>query len=349
MDMKNISICLAGLGNVGSQFIKLLQERQDLIKSKYGFVLEINAVALRSGGIISSAPLDLNLLLELSHKGKLELYPGWGSNIKGYQVVSESAVDILLDGTPTNLKTGEPSLTYLKTALAKGMHVVTLAKGGLVLDFNNLKDLARKNGVEIRYSGATAAALPTIDIANYCLAGVSVTEIMGILNGTSNYVLTKMTEEGMTFEAALKEAQVLGIAEPQPELDVGGWDTAAKILILSNEIFGIDLTLEDISVTGITHVTLSMIEEAKKQGEVIKLVGESRLVQGGRSKDKPNVEVMVGPQTLPNDHTLAGVKNTTKAIYFNTDTMGELSVIGGKSDPRAAAAAALKDIINLAR
>jgi homoserine dehydrogenase len=220
------------------------------------------------------------------------------------------------------------------------MHVVSLNKGPFVLAFWELSRRAAEKGVALKLSGATAAALPTVDIATYCLAGATISKILGILNGTSNYILTRM-EAGLTFAEALREAQDMGIAERDPSLDVGGWDTANKLLILTNVALGTNLRLEDIEVQGITDITPQDVRAAREAGHVIKLLGQAE-------RDESGVRASVRPVTLPREHPLAAVTGTTKAVHFETDTMGSLTVIGGRSDPRAAAAAALKDIINLA-
>ena len=351
--MRKIKICLSGLGNVGHHFVKLLNERHDLLKNQYNLDLQLHAIAGSRGGVLSSSDITRKVVKSSSNRESWSIaFPGCGrDDLTGCQVIENCRADVLVEATPTNLLTGEPGLTNIRTALERGISVVTLTKGPLVKDFPGLMNLAKKKGVSLKFSGATAAALPTVDMVNYCLAGSTVKKISGILNGTTNYILTKMSQGDIDYHTALKEAQEMGVAESNPELDVEGWDTAAKILILTNTIYGTDLCLDDIPVTGIQGVTSEMIDEAARDGKTIKLIGESCL-EGPFHNQKQKVtgiSVSVSPVDLESDHALSRINGTTKAINFETDTLGDFTVVGGKSDPRAAAAAVIKDIVNLAR
>ncbi len=350
--MKKVKICLSGLGNVGRHFIKLLIERREMLQGKYGLDIELIAISCSDGGLVSTSPIDLNAIYDYSRQQPWALsFPGIGRDgLEGWQIIENSQADILVEATPTDLQTGEPGLTNFKTAIASGMDIVTLTKGALVKDFSGLINLSKSKGLVIKFSGATAAALPTIDMAEYCLAGSTINSIKGILNGTTNFILTRMSQEKVSYDSALKEAQELGIAEPKPDLDVQGWDTAAKIVILSNAIYGTTLSMTDIPVSGIERIDPGVLEKASSEGQVVKLIGESSIIAESRGKhDQGKVNVSVAPVTIDAEHVLAAVDGTAKAIHFETDTLGELTVIGGKSSPRAAAAAALKDLINLAK
>jgi homoserine dehydrogenase len=231
-------------------------------------------------------------------------------------------------------------MTHIQTALTHGRHVVTAAKGPLVLRYKELKALAEKSKVKLMISAATAAALPTLDVGLSCLAGTEVLSAEGILNGTTNYILTRMHEDGSPYGEALEEAQKMGVAEPDPSLDVEGRDTANKILLIANEVFQASISLQDVAVEGITKVTLQDIERAKEEGKVIKLIGKVEKKDG-------RILASVAPMALPANHPLAGVRGTEKAISYLTDTMDRVTVSGGKSNPLGAAAALLKDIIRI--
>jgi homoserine dehydrogenase len=211
----------------------------------------------------------------------------------------------------------------------------------LVVEFSGVRKKAEKNRVSLGMSGATAAALPTLDVALHSLAGAEIYRIEGILNGTTNYILTRMSE-GMEYSVALWEAQEKGIAEPNPSQDVEGWDTAAKILIITNVIFGAAYTLRDIHVEGITHIPSELREDARAAGNALKLIG--RFVHKNKL---PLLETRLS--LIDPSHPLFGVYGTQKGITFFSDTMDSVTVTGGKSDPRGAAAALLKDIINIYR
>ena len=172
-----------------------------------------------------------------------------------------------------------------------------------------------------------------------CLAGTHVSSIEGILNGTTNYILSKMRNNGTPYDVALKEAQNFGIAETDPSYDVEGKDTANKIVLIANQVFGKTVGLADITVKGITRVTPDDIEAASKDGKVIKLIGTAQMVDG-------DLRLSVAPKAIDEKHPLAAVNGSEKAITYMTDTMGSITVSGGKSSPVGAAAAVLKDLIN---
>jgi len=262
----------------------------------------------------------------------------WKAGLTVEAVLKKIEPGVLVECTPSNIQTGEPGLGHIQAALENGWHVVTANKGPLVVAFRMLQNLARENRLSLGYSGATAAALPTLDVGLYSLAGAEILAIEGILNGTSNFILTRMGE-GATFEEALKDAQARGIAEHNPALDVEGWDTAAKLLLIANSVLGLDLSLDDIKIKGITEISPGRIEGAKREGRALKLIGKIRRTEGRWRAE-------VSPSAIEAGHPLFHVDGTNKGITFLTDTMGSVTVTGGKSDPRGAAAALLKDIIH---
>ncbi len=338
-----VKVCLSGFGNVGRHFARLVSERAPEISKKYGFELSLRAVAELNGGVLSSGPIDISELLRCWEAGAIWSYPEAGTTAsKGVEIIRQCEADVLVEATPTNIVDGEPGISHFRTAMQRGMHVVTLSKGPMVVAFREMMEVAKHNAVSLRYSGATAAALPAFDVASHCLAGSSITLFEGILNGTTNYVLDQMASRKITYKEALGEAQQLGVAEPDPTLDVSGWDTACKTIILANSIFGSDIKPDDLNVEGITHLLPEDVDRALARGNVLKLIGRAA-IEGGELK------VSVAPQQISEEHMFAAVRGTTKAVRFESDTMGELVVMGGKSDPRAAAAAALKDVINIFR
>ena len=214
-------------------------------------------------------------------------------------------------------------------------------KGPFVVDFDGIRKKAAKNRLSLGMSGATAAALPTLDVALRSLAGTEIYRIEGILNGTSNYILTRM-DEGLEYPDAMKEAQGSGIAEPDPSQDVEGWDTAAKLLIITNAVFKTAYSLRDIHVEGITGIPLDRMKKAKEMNKKIKLMGRC-------TSDNDEIKIETRLSLIDRSHPLYGIDGAQKGITFYTDTMDSITVTGGKSDPRGAAAALLKDIINIYR
>ena len=199
--------------------------------------------------------------------------------------------------------------------------------------------MAAENKVAFKISGATGAALPTLDIGFFSTAGAEITSIEGILNGTTNYILTRM-KEGSNFQSALKEAQEKGIAEPDPSLDIVGWDTAYKMLLISNSLLNIDISLDEVKVTGIRAIPQKLVNKGREKGKSLKLLG----ILSGK---EGNYQVQVKPEVIDENHPLYNVNGTEKGIVYHTDTMSSITVSGGKSDPLGAAASLLKDIIHI--
>ncbi len=285
--------------------------------------------------------MDWKELADLSSGFRPERSSFWKPTFCLTEALEADETGVLVECTPSDIKHGEPALSHIYQALEAGWHVVTANKGPLVVDFRGLKEKAAKNRVSLGLSAAAAAALPTLDVALYSLAGTEVRSIEGILNGTTNYMLTRMSQ-GLDYKMALREAQKLGIAEPDPSLDVEGWDTAGKMLIITNAIFNAGFTLENIHVEGITNIPSELRERARKEGKCIKLLGRFAHLDG-----TPKIETTLS--LIDSYHPLYGVNGAQKGITFHTDTMDSVTVIGGKSDPRGAAAALLKDIINIYR
>jgi homoserine dehydrogenase len=309
-------VLLAGAGRVGQAFLELAAERSDLV---------VAGVAHSHG------------------PGVAELLAG-----DEWQVVA--------DATPTDLETGGPALEHARLALGRGVHFATAAKGPLVTAYRELTDLAAASGAGFRFSAATGAGLPTVDTVEFALAGSRLERIEGILNGTSNFVLDRMAQ-GCELEAALAEARALGIADGDGWQDVSGRDTAAKLVAIANAAWGppfslrlagrvregvrpeFPLSLQDVDVTGIQDLAPASVRNAAASGAAYRLVGTAGVAEAPR----------VRPERLEAGHPLAAVRGAEKAITFRTDTMGTLTLIGGRSDPRAAGAALLRDVLLLLR
>jgi homoserine dehydrogenase len=343
--MTPIRIVVCGFGNVGRAFVRLVGAKQNDLEQRYGLHARIQAV-VDIGGAALGGPegLPLDPLLALADAGRpIETMASSGCPGKtGVDILETIAADVLVEATPTNLKDGEPARSHINAALAKGMDVITANKGPLVLFYRDIQDRSRAAGGRIFMSAATAAALPTLDVGKLCTAGARIRAVEGILNGTTNYILTRMGREGIDYDAALKAAQALGIAETDPTLDVEGLDTRNKIILIANQLFEQGLGIGDVETVGITRVGRETMEEARAAGRVIKLIGSARW-------QDDRLEVRVAPEALAADHPLAGVHFSEKGISFDTDTMGRITVTGGHSSPTGAAAALLKDLIHAKR
>jgi homoserine dehydrogenase len=337
--MKRIPVVLTGFGNVGRAFVGLLRAKADECRRRYGLEFGLAAVLRRGGGWVPDG--DSHEALAASAGRPLNENPGWRAGLTLEDVLERNPPGVLADCTPSDLRTGEPQLAFFHAALDRGWNIVAASKGALCVDFKGLMSKARARGAALKFSGATAAALPTLDLATVSLSGAVITGIEGILTGTTNYILGRL-EEGIPFEAALKEAQARGIAEPDPSLDIDGWDTAVKILLLANAAAGLELTLGEVAVEGIRNVSAAMLAQARADGRTIKLLGRLARREAG-------VRVDVAPRTIDPSHPLFGLNGTMKGVVFTTDTLGTITVSGGRSGPPGTAASMLKDIINIYR
>lgn len=340
--MKSVNIILMGLGRVGQAFVRLVHEKSESCSARYGLNLRIVSVLTSKGGFVfPGETTDWKELADSLLGFRPDRSSFWRPNLSLSKVLEADETGVLVECTPSDIRRGEPALSHIYQALDAGWHVVTANKGPLVKDFQGLKERAKRNRASLGLSGAVAAALPTLDVALYSLAGTEMTGIEGILNGTTNYMLTRMSQ-GLDYQMALQEAQKLGIAEPDPSLDVEGWDTAAKILIITNAIFNAGFTLENMHVEGITDIPSELRDRARQEGKCIKLLGRFAHLDGA-----PKLETALS--LIDSSHPLYGVNGAQKGITFRTDTMDSVTIIGGKSDPIGAAAALLKDIINIHR
>ncbi len=341
---EQIRVIVCGFGRVGREFARLIHEKSERMRTAYGLdaiivgVGELNGSLHCPGGLDPAAAADA-----FERKGGFAGHPNLVADWQGLDLVRSASADVLIETTPTDIRTGEPAMSHIREALSRGMHVVSANKGPFIRAWRELAGLAREKNLSLKISAAAAAALPTIDVAETCLAGAEILKVEGVLNGTTNFILTRMRTRGQSYEEALAEAQALGIAETDPTLDVEGFDTANKLALIANVSMGADLRPEDVERTGIAGITLDEVERASAEGKIMRLVGAARRDEAGR------VSARVAPELLPPDHPLAGVDGAEKGITYTSDTMDRVTVAGGKSDPRGAAAALLKDLINIYR
>lgn len=338
--MKSVNIVLLGAGKVGKAFLRMLHEKQKYCLEKYKLNFKIAAVFISEGAYFFPP--------EKAGAGQIhELYPDydlqksffWHPGLKLEEALRRISPGVLVNAVHSNIESGEPGRSLILEGLRRKWHIVSADKGPLVKELPALREKAREKKVCLKISGATAAALPTLDVALISLAGAEILSIEGILNGTTNYILYRVSA-GIDFDTALKEAIGKGIAEPEPAYDLEGWDTAVKILLLANYIFETSFTLSEVRRQGITGLPSEFFKEARRKNKKVKLLGRI---------EKKNCRILlnVKPEFLQPEHPLFWVDGTEKGIYFKTDTMSGITIAGGKSDPRGAAAAVLKDIINI--
>jgi len=340
---KNVRVIICGFGKVGRNFARLIESKRQILLQRYNLNLELAGVGELQGSVLSPGDIDpLNLVDYFETNGTIAYFPGAGKpEWQGIDIIREADADVLVETTPTNIQTGEPALSHIRLALSQKINVVSANKGPFIRSYRSLKSLANDYGVALKLSTAAAAALPTLDVAQTCLAGTEIRAIEGVLNGTSNFILTRMRTGNGSFEEALAEAQRLGIAETDPTLDIEGIDTANKLALIANVTMDTDLLPDNIGRKGITGITSETVRQAASEGRIMRLVGRAEKVAGGA------VHASVAPELLPQAHPLASVDGSEKGITYTTDTMDRVTVMGGKSDPMGAAAALLKDLINI--
>jgi homoserine dehydrogenase len=327
--MKEVNLVLLGYGRVGRAFLELLHEKRGDCRERYGIDFRLAAVYRREGGVVPGT----------GFYPESKIGAGWGTAMEYPRLLREIMPGTVIQCIVSDPESGQPGLGMMQAALEAGWHIAAADKGPLVAGPGVLEEAARRKNLKLKISGASAAALPALDVAVRSLAGATILRIEGILNGTTNLILTSMGE-GMDYTAALRDAQRRGIAESDPSRDVTGMDTAFKLLLICNAACGTELSFSDIEIQGIDGLPPDLAEQAKKSGKALKLFGRMTRAEGA-------IRLEVAPAAVGPEHPLFAVRGTEKGVTFTTDTMGDITVIGGRSSPRGAAAALLKDIIDI--
>ncbi len=347
--MKRLRLSIIGFGTVGQGLAELLSTKSALLRQEFDLDIALVSIAnARSGFIYREDGLDIPTLLQLATTRRpLTAHPGvthWESPLEGLRAIG---ADILVEATPTNLHDAEPGISHIRAALSQGMHVVTANKGPGALAANELFALAQQHGVQLRMEATVMAGTPVISTIREGMAGASVRALRGILNGTTNYILTAMAA-GQSYATALAEAQAGGYAETDPTADVEGYDAVAKTLILAALIFGRSLKPGDVIRQGITTITREQVQQAIEQDKRIKLVASLRLLAGDEGK-KEALEARVEPVALPLSDPLARVEGVMNALTVSTDTLSEVTIIGPGAGRVATGQGLLADVIACAR
>ncbi|MCX7669600.1 MAG: homoserine dehydrogenase [Anaerolineae bacterium] len=340
---KVVRVALVGLGNVGRAFLGLLIEKAALLRDDYGLELRLTAAADSSGAVMSDAGIDpAALRLHKERGGNAANFLAGVPGMSAVKLVAQAPADLLLEASPVNLQTGQPGLDCVRTAIRRGMHVVLANKGPLVHAFAGLTEAAAAAGVGLAYSATVCGALPVINIGRRDLAACTIRSVRGIFNSTSNSILTAMAG-GQSYADALRRAQIEGVAEADPTLDVEGWDTANKLVIIANSILRQPATLADVQpVHGIPGITPEEMRAGAARGQVVKLVATAERVAG-------RYRLAVQPEWLPADSFLAQVNGFEMGIVFETDIMGLQMYKVDERGPVPTAGAMLRDVILLAQ
>lgn len=317
-----LKIGIAGLGTVGASLVRILQDRHEMLATTCGRAIETMAVTARDRN--RDRGVDL-------------------SEIKWFDDAVSLALDADIDVFVELMGgSGDPAYSAVKAALQRGIHVVTANKALLAAHGIELAKIAEEKGALLNYEAAVAGGIPVIKALRESMTGNTISRVYGIMNGTCNYILTKMEKEELSFEACLKEAQRLGYAEADPAFDIEGNDTAHKLSILTSLAFGTAIAVDDIYLEGITNISIDDIHAAADLGYRIKLLGVAQRTESG-------IEQRVHPTMVPYDSVIAQVDGVTNAVAIESDILGELLMVGPGAGGNATASAVLGDIADIAK
>lgn len=313
-------IALLGMGTVGGGVYEIIERQKEEMPFKIGAALEVVKVLVRNKAKYADRiPAE-------------KLTDVWED------VIGDESIDIVVE-----VMGGiEPARTYIKAALEKGKHVVTANKDLMAMHGHELLELAGEHHCDLLFEAAVAGGIPIIRPLKQCLAGNNITEIMGIINGTTNFILTKMKEDGMDFGEALQLATDLGYAEADPTADIEGYDAGRKLAIMASIAFHTSVTFDDVFTEGITKITAKDMRYAKEMGCSIKLLGIAKNTETG-------IEVKVHPTMIPENHPLAAVNDSFNAVFVHGDAVDDAMFYGRGAGALPTGSAVVGDIMDVAR
>lgn len=328
-----MDVVLVGFGTVGQGTAEVLARKAPLLHSIFGEKVRMIAVFDSKSYDLSVKGLDPREIL--ARKEKLGNVGGKTNGESVLEVLEKVSYDVMIETTPTNIMDAEPGFTHIMSALRSGHDVITANKGPLALRFRDLSATAQKSGARLRFEASVGGATPLINMSRELLMGERIGSIRGIVNGTCNFILNRMKDEGLPFDQALREAQEMGYAERDPSYDIEGIDSAAKAAILANAIFRRDVSFSDVKRTGISGVSLEAVQLAAEERKVVRLVAEI-------SESK----LEVSPRLVPAGHPLA-IGGTLNVFQIITDLAGEVTVAGRGAGRIETASAILSDLVAL--
>lgn len=314
-----MKIAILGLGTVGSGVLKVIQDNQELIQKQIGEPIEVTHVF---GKVLANIhDCDLTGIKQ----------------VEDIDALIEEDLDLVVEVLGGIEFTYEVHLKFLK----KGVHIVTANKDMLALHLDELADLGNKNGAQINYEATSAGGVPIVNSLQYGLQANKISRVLGILNGTTNYILTKMTQDNWSFDQALEEATVKGYAEADPTNDIDGFDAQRKITLLSRLAYKKRVNIEEVPVKGIREVDVKDIGIAQKNGYIMKLLGLSEY-------DDEHLEISVEPTFIPDTHQLAAVHEGMNGVFVNGNAVGETMFYGPGAGSLETASAIVSDVMNIA-
>lgn len=336
--MPHYNLALLGFGSVGKSLARLLLNKQAELHAQYNLTFTVTGIATgRHGMAVNPDGIDLPRALSAGLDG-LSSRP---LPANALDFIAASGADVLFENSPVNYETGQPAVDHLRTALEMGMHAITANKGPVVHAYRQLTDLANAKGVKFYFESAVMDGAPIFSLFRETLPGARLLALRGVLNSTTNLILTRM-EQGESFEQAVAYSQQIGIAETDPAGDIDGWDAAVKVAALSTVLMGVPLKPIQVERQGIRSITLQEIERARQQGKRWKLI--CSLVRQGNG-----VQARVSPEMVAPQSPFYAIDGTTSIIQFETDVLGKLSILEENPSPMTTAYGLLEDFLNAIR
>lgn len=334
-----IRLAMIGFGNVGQEFVRLLQAKRSWLLSNKGLDVEVLAISTtHHGSLMSKKALDLDRVMDqLRTEGNLKKYGPEVTDLSPIRIIEQSDADIMVELTTLNIDTGQPAIDHIRRAFEVGMDVITANKGPVAFAYKDLRNLARARGVHFRFEPTVMDGTPIFNLAEKTLQGCEVISLTGILNSTSNFVLSEMAR-GRTMQEAIKEAQTRGFAEADPSLDIDGWDASAKITALANVLMDADRTPKDVDRNGIRDLKREEVADAVSRGKKIKLIARA-----WRTDD--SVSLSVKPETVEADNVFWSVDGTSSGLTIKTDLMGDITILEGNPLVTQTAYGVLSDLL----
>jgi len=329
-----VKICLIGKGIVGTSFLRLVENRRDEFKQKFNLEIIVSSIFEYDGVLIKEDGINIKEVLDADKE--FRNLPYWKENVTAKDLIPTLDANICIETTPTNSETGEPGLSHIIEALNNKIDVISSNKGPFYLEYEKIKKLAKKNNCLVKYEATVTSCVPSLGIKEK-LIGNEILSIKAILNGTSNFILSRMAAEGVGFSLALKEAQELGYAETDPTLDIEGYDAAGKIVILANDLLGWSKSIGDVKVEGISKITPHAIDLVKSDGFVIKHLAIAE-----------DNELVVEPRLI-HRHSPLNISGTLNAIELETKYAGSIILMGRGAGGLEAASAIINDLLSIVK
>jgi homoserine dehydrogenase len=341
--MDHYCLALLGFGNVGRAFTRLLLEKRTELLQRYDITCDVTGIATsRHGMVVDTHGLNLERALELVEEEQSLAQLNELNNLDNVEEFIQSCgAHVLIESTPVNYKTGQPAVEYLRLAIESQMHAITANKGPVVHAYRQLTELANKHGVKFYFESAVMDGAPIFSLFRSALPGARLIGFRGILNSTTNFILTRM-EAGDTFDQAVSFSQKIGIAETDPSGDIDGWDAAVKVAALVTVLMDRPLLPNDVNRQGIRGITPADLVTAKNQGKRWKLVCSARV-------EADSFKARVAPEMLTPDSLLYHAEGTTSLVQFESDVLGLLTLIESDPSPRTTAYGLLADFLNAVR